>query len=844
MPHREELDNCEVLAVHQLNIAFQEERQFIPAVQNLSFSLRRGETLAIVGESGSGKSVTALALMRLLEQTGGQVTSERMLLRRRNRQVIDLNELSASQMQGLRGADIAMIFQEPMTSLNPVFPVGEQIAESIRLHQGLSGDEALNEAKRMLELVRIPEAHAILSRYPHQLSGGMRQRVMIAMALSCRPAVLIADEPTTALDVTIQAQILQLIKVLQQEMEMGVIFITHDMGVVADIADRVLVMHQGNAVETGTVEQVFHAPVHPYTKALLAAVPRLGAMNGSDFPRRFPLLSQTEQGQQEDETEQDTVVPGRPILEVRDLVTRFPLRSGILNRVKREVHAVENVSFDLWPGETLALVGESGSGKSVTALSILRLLPSPPVEYLSGDIRFHGESLLHASDQTLRGVRGNKIAMIFQEPMVSLNPLHTLEKQLYEVLSLHRGMRREAARGEILNCLDRVGIRQAAKRLTDYPHQLSGGERQRVMIAMALLTRPELLIADEPTTALDVSVQAQILQLLRELQGELNMGMLFITHNLSIVRKLAHRVAVMQNGRCVEQNYAATLFASPTHPYTQKLLNSEPSGDPVPLPEPASTLLDVEQLQVAFPIRKGILKRIVDHNVVVKNISFTLRAGETLGLVGESGSGKSTTGLALLRLINSQGSIIFDGQPLQNLNRRQLLPIRHRIQVVFQDPNSSLNPRLNVLQIIEEGLRVHQPTLSAAQREQQVIAVMHEVGLDPETRHRYPAEFSGGQRQRIAIARALILKPSLIILDEPTSSLDKTVQAQILTLLKSLQQKHQLAYLFISHDLHVVRALCHQVIILRQGEVVEQGPCARVFATPQQEYTRQLLALS
>ncbi|HHL8291926.1 TPA: microcin C ABC transporter ATP-binding protein YejF [Escherichia coli] len=505
---------------------------------------------------------------------------------------------------------------------------------------------------------------------------------------------------------------------------------------------------------------------------------------------------------------------------------------------------VNDVSLQIEAGETLALVGKSGSGKSVTALSILRLLPSPPVEYLAGDIRFHGESLLHASEQTLRGVRGNKVAMIFQEPMVSLNPLHTLEKQLYEVLSLHRGMRRESARGEILNCLDRVGIRQAAKRLADYPHQLSGGERQRVMIAMALLTRPELLIADEPTTALDVSVQAQILQLLRELQHELNMGMLFITHNLSIVRKLAHRVAVMQNGHCVEQNNATALFASPVHPYTQKLLNSEPSGDPVPLPEPASTLLDVEQLQVAFPIRKGILKRVVDHNVVVKDISFTLRAGETLGLVGESGSGKSTTGLALLRLINSQGSIVFDGQPLQNLNRRQLLPIRHRIQVVFQDPNSSLNPRLNVLQIIEEGLRVHQPTLSAAQREQQVKAVMHEVGLDPETRHRYPAEFSGGQRQRIAIARALILKPSLIILDEPTSSLDKTVQAQILTLLKSLQQKHQLAYLFISHDLHVVRALCHQVIVLRQGEVVEQGPCARVFAAPQQEYTRQLLALS
>ena len=541
MPHSDELDAGNVLAVENLNIAFMQDQQKIAAVRNLSFSLQRGETLAIVGESGSGKSVTALALMRLLEQAGGLVQCDKMLLQRRSREVIELSEQSAAQMRHVRGADMAMIFQEPMTSLNPVFTVGEQIAESIRLHQNASREEAMVEAKRMLDQVRIPEAQTILSRYPHQLSGGMRQRVMIAMAL---------------------------------------------------------------------------------------------------------------------------------------------------------------------------------------------------------------------------------------------------------------------------------------------------------------LTRPELLIADEPTTALDVSVQAQILQLLRELQGELNMGMLFITHNLSIVRKLAHRVAVMQNGRCVEQNNAATLFASPTHPYTQKLLNSEPSGDPVPLPEPASTLLDVEQLQVAFPIRKGILKRIVDHNVVVKNISFTLRAGETLGLVGESGSGKSTTGLALLRLINSQGSIIFDGQPLQNLNRRQLLPIRHRIQVVFQDPNSSLNPRLNVLQIIEEGLRVHQPTLSAAQREQQVIAVMHEVGLDPETRHRYPAEFSGGQRQRIAIARALILKPSLIILDEPTSSLDKTVQAQILTLLKSLQQKHQLAYLFISHDLHVVRALCHQVIILRQGEVVEQGPCARVFATPQQEYTRQLLALS
>jgi len=526
-----------------------------------------------------------------------------------------------------------------------------------------------------------------------------------------------------------------------------------------------------------------------------------------------------------------------PLLSIESLSIAF--------RHQQQLHTVvHDLSLQIESGETLALVGESGSGKSVSALSVLRLLPSPPVEYPGGDILFHGESLLHASERTLRGIRGNNIAMIFQEPMVSLNPLHTLEKQLYEVLSLHRGMRREAARAEILDCLERVGIRNARQRLGDFPHQLSGGERQRVMIAMALLTRPELLIADEPTTALDVSVQAQILALLRELRDELNMGLLFITHDLSIVRKLADRVAVMQNGRCVEQNSAQALFRAPAHPYTQKLLNSEPSGDPVSLDASAQPLLHVENLAVSFPVRKGIFKRVVAHNPVVKGLSFSLRPGETLGLVGESGSGKSTTGLALLRLVASQGTILFDGKPLHQWDRKQMLPVRHRIQVVFQDPNSALNPRLNVLQIIEEGLRVHHPELTQAVREQRVIEVMQEVGLDPQTRRRFPGEFSGGQRQRIAIARALILKPELIILDEPTSSLDRTVQAQILALLKSLQETHRLAYIFISHDLHVVRALCHQVIVLKQGEVVEQGECWRVFNEPEQAYTRQLLSLS
>lgn len=526
-----------------------------------------------------------------------------------------------------------------------------------------------------------------------------------------------------------------------------------------------------------------------------------------------------------------------PLLSMNNLSVAF--RQG---EVTRQV--VDALSLKIEAGETLALVGESGSGKSVTALSVLRLLPTPPVVYPTGEIYFKGQELLRAPEKMLRGIRGNKIAMIFQEPMVSLNPLHSIEKQLYEVLSLHRGMRREAARAEMLTCLDRVGIRSAATRLKDFPHQLSGGERQRVMIAMALLTRPELLIADEPTTALDVTVQAQILQLLKELKQELNMGLLFITHNLGIVRQLADNIAVMRYGKCVEQNQATALLNAPQHAYTQQLLAAEPSGDPWPLDDGRPPLLTVENLEVAFPIRRGLLKKTVGYSYGIKGLSFSLRPGECVGLVGESGSGKSTTGLALLRLIRSSGSIWFDGHPLHDLSRKKLLPLRHRIQVVFQDPNSALNPRLDVLQIVEEGLRVHHPDLSAADREKRVIAALSEVGLDPETRHRYPAEFSGGQRQRIAIARALILQPELIVLDEPTSSLDRSVQAQILALLKSLQEKHRLAYIFISHDLKVVKSLCHQVIVLRRGEVVEQGECQKVFAAPQAEYTRQLLALA
>lgn len=572
MPHSAELEVNDVLAVSNLTIHFHHEQQQIAAVRDLSFTLQRGETLAIVGESGSGKSVTALALLRLIEQSGGQAGSQQMLLRRRNREVIELSEQSQAQMRHIRGADIAMIFQEPMTSLNPVFTVGEQIAESIRLHQGVGKEEALAEAKRMLDQVRIPDSHTILSRYPHQLSGGMRQRVMIAMALSCRPAILLADEPTTALDVTIQAQILQLIKVLQQDLSMGVIFITHDMGVVAEVADRVLVMHQGQAVETGSVENIFHAPQHPNTQALLAAVPRLGAMKGQAFPRRFPLISLDDPQKREPQAEQNTVVPGEPILQVRNLVTRFPLRSGLLNRITREVHAVENISFDLWPGETLALVGESGCGKSTTGRALLRL-----VEMQSGAITFQGQRIDLLSDYQLQPLRRD-IQFIFQDPYASLDPRQTVGYSIMEPLRVHGLLQGKAAAARVAELLERVGL--LPEHALRYPHEFSGGQRQRICIARALALNPKVIIADEAVSALDVSIRGQIINLLLDLQKEFGIAFIFISHDMAVVERISHRVAVMYLGQIVEIGPRRAVFEDPQHPYTRKLLAAVPVAEP------------------------------------------------------------------------------------------------------------------------------------------------------------------------------------------------------------------------------------------------------------------------
>ncbi|MDX1455959.1 MAG: ABC transporter ATP-binding protein [Marinobacter sp.] len=519
------------------------------------------------------------------------------------------------------------------------------------------------------------------------------------------------------------------------------------------------------------------------------------------------------------------------LLKISDLSIRFGGGENVVNQV----------SLSVAPSETLALVGESGSGKSITALSVLRLLDSRHVEYPSGEILFDGDDLLKVSERKLRQVRGQKISMIFQEPMTSLNPLHTVEKQIGETLELHRGMRGPQARARCIELLDLVGIPNPEARLSSYPHQLSGGQKQRVMIAMALANEPQLLIADEPTTALDVTVQKQVLELLGQLQQKLGMAILLITHDLSIVRRYADRVAVMENGQLVEQAETDTLFSTPSHPYTQRLLDAEPHGEPPALSGAADSLLTVEALNVRFPTAKNWLGRTRSWFDAVKDVTFDLKRGETLGIVGESGSGKTTIGHALLKLTSSEGSFSLGNQQLASLNQKQFRPYRRNIQIVFQDPFGSLSPRMSISEIIREGLEIHEPDQPLASHDQKVIQALRDVGLDPEARHRYPHEFSGGQRQRIAIARALVLQPELIVLDEPTSALDRTVQRQVIELLRDLQTRYRLSYLFISHDLAVVRALSHKLLVLRHGEVIEYGEAKAIFEQPQSDYTRELL---
>ncbi|OCW58083.1 ABC transporter ATP-binding protein [Hoeflea olei] len=526
---------------------------------------------------------------------------------------------------------------------------------------------------------------------------------------------------------------------------------------------------------------------------------------------------------------------GAPLLSVRDLSVAF--HQGGDSQL-----AVDRVSFDIRRGETVALVGESGSGKSVSALSVLRLLPYPAASHPSGEIRFKGEDLLSAPDEKIRDVRGNDITMIFQEPMTSLNPLHTVERQISEILHLHQAIRPDEARRQVIELLDQVGIREPEKRLASYPHQLSGGQRQRVMIAMALANRPALLIADEPTTALDVTVQAQILELLRDLKDRHGMAMLFITHDLGIVRKIADRVCVMTDGKIVETGPTEDIFADPQHAYTKHLLAAEPKGRPPARKPDAAEVMRARDIKVWFPVKRGFLRRTVDHVKAVDGLSLDLRAGQTLGVVGESGSGKTTLGLALMRLIRSEGEILFEGQSLHDRAFKDMRPLRSAMQVVFQDPFGSLSPRMSIADIVGEGLEIHARDLSAQARDRRVAEALEEVGLDASTRWRYPHEFSGGQRQRIAIARAMVLKPRFVMLDEPTSALDMSVQAQVVDLLRDLQSRHDLAYLFISHDLKVVRALANDVIVMRQGKVVEQGTADKIFDHPETDYTRALMA--
>ena len=589
----------QVLAVDGLTVEFATTDRRLTAVRNLSFAIARGETVAVVGESGSGKSVTALSIMRLVEHGGGRIVEGRLQFARPAGANVDLARLDAVTLRDIRGAEIAMIFQEPMTSLNPVFPVGEQIAESIRLHQRKDAAAARAEALRMLEQVRIPEARSVLTRYPHQLSGGMRQRVMIAMALSCRPTLLIADEPTTALDVTIQAQILTLIRLLQDEMHMAVMFITHDMGVVAEVADRVVVMYGGEKVEEGSAETIFRSPAQPYTRALLAAVPRLGALRGVDVPRKFPLLTteaplprgaavapvsgnaalaaRTPRGGPSLVLLRDAAAPeshreSAPMLRVRRLTTRFDVKSGLLGRVRRRVHAVEQVSFDLAGGETLALVGESGCGKSTTGRSLLRL-----VDIAGGSVEFDGLDLAKLTDDALRPVRRN-IQMIFQDPFASLDPRLTVGFSIAEPLYVHGVASGREAEDRVAWLLEHVGL--AGEHARRYPHEFSGGQRQRIAIARALALNPRIIIADEPVSALDVSIQAQIVNLLIDLQQELGVSYLFISHDMAIVERVSHRVAVMYLGQIVEIGPRRAIFENPRHAYTRKLMAAVPVADP------------------------------------------------------------------------------------------------------------------------------------------------------------------------------------------------------------------------------------------------------------------------
>jgi microcin C transport system ATP-binding protein len=525
----------------------------------------------------------------------------------------------------------------------------------------------------------------------------------------------------------------------------------------------------------------------------------------------------------------------QPLLSVRDLSVAFHQPSGMML-------AVDQISFKINRGECVALVGESGSGKSVSALSVLKLLPYPSASHPSGSIRFKGRELLTMSEREIRGVRGNDISIIFQEPMTSLNPLHTIEAQIGEILRLHRPINSSAVRARTLELLTQVGIPEPETRFGSYPHQLSGGQRQRVMIAMALANEPDLLIADEPTTALDVTVQAQILTLLAEIRSRLGMSLLFITHDLGIVRRIADQVCVMNGGKIVEQGPVEEVFTAPKHPYTRALLAAEPKPDPAP-PRPKSpVVIATDDLKVWFPVKRGLMRSTVGYIKAVDGVSLAVRKGETLGVVGESGSGKTTLGLAILRLISSKGPIVFLGKDIQGLQFKAMRPFRRDMQIVFQDPFGALSPRMSVGDIVAEGLSVHQSALSREAREEKVVKALTDVGMDPQTRFRYPHEFSGGQRQRISIARAVVLEPNFVVLDEPTSALDMLFQAQMVDLLRELQRKHDLTYMFISHDLRVVASLASHLIVMRQGKVVEEGPAVELFKAPKSDYTRALFA--
>ena len=831
-------NNKNLADIKDLSVSFMTDAGSIKAVEDVNFTIPRKTVVGVVGESGSGKSVTARSIIKLLPETA--TTSGAVYLSKRDgSDSLDVLSLSGEQLREVRGSEAAMVFQEPNSVLNPVYTIGWQIEEGLRAHGMKDKKELRAKAINILKKVGIPDAETRVDYYPHQFSGGQKQRIVIAMALVLNPGLILADEPTTALDVTVQAEILDLLRLARDEFDASVLIITHNMGVIADIADQVVVMYRGHVVEQGDVEQIFYHPKDDYTKRLLGAVPRIGQKLVVRDREGKPIERKADWREQ-------------PIaVEAKNLTITYP---GHL--MQPDFKAVDGANFTIHRSEVLGLVGESGSGKSVTARSLIKLLPETATTsgavYLSNRAGTEELEVLSLSGEQLREMRGAEAAMVFQEPNSVLNPVYTIGWQIEEGLRAHGMKDKKELRAKSIDILKKVGIPDAETRIDYYPHQFSGGQKQRIVIAMALVLNPGLILADEPTTALDVTVQAEILDLLRLARDEFDASVLIITHNMGVIADIADEVVVMYRGHVVEQGSVEQIFYSPKDDYTKRLLAAVPRiGQKLVVKDADGKVIEREKDWRDQPIAveaKGLTITYPGHLMqpdfkAVDGIDFTIHRSEVLGLVGESGSGKSTTGRAIAGLQKvSGGSLNVLGIEMNGVKERDFKPKRADIGFVFQDPGSSFNPLMTIAENVAEPLIVHKKFSSVSDARKYVGDLLEMVQLPRAYMNRFPHELSGGQRQRASLARALALKPSLLIADEPTSALDVSVQAKVLELFKKLQAEIGFACLFITHDLAVVDMLADRIMVMHKGQIVEHGDADQIMQNPQNPYTQKLLA--